>query len=183
MRPAGEQTGTHEVQGREGALPKDSRKNLWRLLAAAVVGAAALFVLVAPLVKIDVTVPLPPARAEPPGMGAKATPSAPTPAASLGIPDEATIARLEARVRLPKGAPPLKNYDRYYAFEQISGRRVLYGMYLAPPDAVRLGRVQRLAAPEQLPNGIDGGGCAEVQVLFDVETSRITRLACNRLTF
>jgi hypothetical protein len=92
---------------------------------------------------------------------------------------DAIMDRIERAVRLPDGAEPLAAYARYYG---ISGGRV-EAIYVLPSiglsqGALAAGRRRWVGDVRQLP-GISDGGCAVVEVRFDLTAGRIERVACN----
>jgi hypothetical protein len=152
----------------------------WKLVGLALLAGAALFVLLAPLVRVDERVELPPARRsiQPPNVVDEARARPAPSATSLGVPDEATIAKLEAKVRLPPYAHRLAEYDRYYAYEMDVGRLMVVGSYELAHS--RPGQVHRLAQPNQLPLVADGG-CSYIHVWWDVKTNSVAAVGCNGL--
>jgi hypothetical protein len=88
---------------------------------------------------------------------------------------EDVMDRIEKSVTLPDGAPPLSEYDRYYAFS-APGR--IKAIYLLAGNSTT-GKRSWLADPAKLPLSFDGG-CRRVTVLYDVPAERFLSVACNR---
>lgn len=93
--------------------------------------------------------------------------------------DVATLDEIERQVVMPRGAQPLGRYARHYALGVQDGRQVVAGVYLLPPVHGRApGR--RVDRWDHLP-GIADGGCAQVNVLWDVARRRLVHVNCNGL--
>jgi hypothetical protein len=91
---------------------------------------------------------------------------------------QALMARIEARVVMPRGADPIAGYRRTYAWDPHAppGSRVL-AVYMRT-DA---NWTQRLwVAADQLPVVMDGG-CGIVTLTYDVANDRVERIGCNGL--
>jgi len=117
-------------------------------------------------------------------------------ATSPAIPVTPAVEQIESVVSLPRGAQ-INRYDRYYAPQVISGRKMIVGTYLATEivdqedsyqhgDAdwskrhpERSGRVHVLVKDSDLPLGITDGGCLEIHVYWDVALSKVLRVSCN----
>lgn len=112
--------------------------------------------------------------------------------------------RIEAMVRMPRGAQPLAAYARFYA--AVDGGRIS-GVYLVPSgpmpadwgcsemtpegesrevrcdpsvmrgDGVRAGE-RRWVEADRLP-AVDDGGCGIVTLEFDTQAGRIINIECN----
>ncbi|WP_394705793.1 hypothetical protein [uncultured Hyphomonas sp.] len=86
------------------------------------------------------------------------------------------VHRIEARIAMPPGAAPLSEYQRYYAWDELEGRRVVLGHFLqddTPDTSPEAEGVEGLAGSyiwhgRFLPTIADGG-CRMVTVYFDVE--------------
>lgn len=114
-------------------------------------------------------------------------------------PDLATVELIERTARLPPTSGPLDGYDRYYARNTITGRKVIVGLYLAThiadererygrgdphywePVPPRKGRLHLLANASELPGDIADGGCEEINVIWDVATEKVAGVECNGL--
>ncbi len=96
-------------------------------------------------------------------------------------PDPGAIERIEATIKLPRGSRPLADYERYYAVDTASGRRMIFGLYLIdgedPPGTSKL---HLLDDASKLPIVMDGG-CGVIQVRWDVASAQIVSVACNGL--
>ena len=118
---------------------------------------------------------------------------------------DALMSRLEHNLQLPEGASDLREYARYYA---NAGNGQIVAIYLIPfdheiapdeaceevsadfstrevpcPDlqpasAMPAGQRRWLNDRRDLP-WINDGGCAQVEVIFDKETSAVKRAECN----
>ena len=89
---------------------------------------------------------------------------------------DAVMKAIEAQVSLPAGAAPLRDYVRYYAWEQ--DRRTADAKVAAAyllHDGVP-GR--RWVTREELPLQIDGG-CSFVSLTYTLSENRIERVECN----
>ena len=111
--------------------------------------------------------------------------------------DLATVERIEKSVQLPAHSRPVDGYDRYYAPDTVSGRKVIVGLYLATDIAdereryregnrdywkggpPRKGQRHLLLNASLLPDGIDDGGCEEIHVYWDVSNAKIAGIFCN----
>ena len=120
--------------------------------------------------------------------------------AQAAKPDLATVELIEREITLPAGAGPLDAYDRYYALETMSGRRLIVGLFqrtsltdererfesggrsplrYTPP---RHGRRRLMAqASSFLKFGVMDGGCSEIHVYWDIATAKIADVECNGL--
>lgn len=96
-----------------------------------------------------------------------------------------TIAAIESRVRMPRGAAALEEYDRYYAIDRSAGLDLVRGVFLLRStfgDVERAGmaplleraNVYRGMVPD-LPVVADGG-CAVVSVVFDARSLRFLEI-------
>jgi hypothetical protein len=95
------------------------------------------------------------------------------------VPTAAAIAAFEARLKLPNGAQPLSEYERYYAGTWIGGRKMIEGVLETAYRRHKRGKVH-IVPEDQLP-GIMDGGCYIITVLFDVTTNRTAQVSCNGL--
>jgi len=96
-----------------------------------------------------------------------------------------TITYFEPLIRMPSGAQPLAEYDRYYALRRINDRNVVQGVLLlrsAFGDIDRRGMEALMdranvyrGAPEDLPV-ITDGGCAVVTLYFDTHSLHFLQL-------
>jgi hypothetical protein len=89
---------------------------------------------------------------------------------------EAALAdEIEAKVVMPVGASFLNGYARFYAATP-AGKIV--GLYFrGVSDGLEPG-ARRWVPAKALP-GVDDGGCAVVNVVFDVRTRKVEQAACN----
>ena len=88
-------------------------------------------------------------------------------------PHRTLIARFEARFVMPQGADRLAAYQRDYAGTVQNGRRVVLGLL------TRGGRPGvRIISIHDLPE-IEDGGCALIDVEYDVAADRLTPLRCH----
>jgi hypothetical protein len=99
----------------------------------------------------------------------------PLPAVSLDA-----IQRVESSVKMPPGAKPIANYNRFYTTE-IRGRQMILGAFLldspgphGTPPAVHI------VVPQDMPTVFDGG-CAVVHLQYDIRAARIVTIFCNGL--
>lgn len=118
---------------------------------------------------------------------------------------DALMSRLEHNLRLPEGASDLREYARYYADSGNGEIAVIYlipfGLEKGPDDsceemladfstrevpcpefqpawAMAAGKRRWLDDYRDLP-WINDGGCAQIEVIFDKETSAVKRAECN----
>ena len=80
------------------------------------------------------------------------------------------IELIEARVVLPKGSRPLREYTRHYAYSP-DGKVV--GRFVSGADETKW-----LADHRDLPLILDGG-CSILTIEFDPATLRFDKVACN----
>ena len=80
---------------------------------------------------------------------------------------------IERQLQLPRGAQPLHDYDRFYALEP-RGKRVI-GVYVLSSKA---GQRRWLEDYRKLPSVLDGG-CAIVNVRYDIAAESIEAAFCN----
>lgn len=81
--------------------------------------------------------------------------------------------RIEAEVRMPRGALPLADYGRYYAWKSEDGVRKVVAVYVWEENGRR-----HWVAEDRLP-AIQDGGCNVVNLRFDVAADEIERVGCN----
>jgi hypothetical protein len=108
-------------------------------------------------------------------------------------PDKATIAKLDFAFRNAgfwDGSPPdIKTYNRYYAGVTIKSRRMVRAEFTEFPDVEFVdGKVEYHAdknpvhiVPDVPLLGDSDGGCAVVNMLYDVDAERMVWLHCNSL--
>ena len=121
------------------------------------------------------------------GLMASATAGAEPEAQTVAI---ETIAMMESRVRMPRDAAELEAYDRYYARDRAEGHDLVRGVFLRRDLFGDLDRGGMIPAPgienayrgsaEDLPVLADGGGCAIVYVILNVETGRFGEISITR---
>lgn len=97
-----------------------------------------------------------------------------------------TIATMESRVPMPRGAAELNAYDRYYALDRADGRELVRGVFLRRDVFGDVDRAGMTPAPgienayrglaDDLPVIADGG-CAVVYVVFNVETGHFGEIS------
>jgi hypothetical protein len=110
-------------------------------------------------------------------------------------PGDATIAKLDFAFRNASewhGSPPgLEPYNRFYAGVTIKGRRMIRAEFAQLYDSVdcaaaaphvclgkpRKGEIH--IVPEDRFPRIKGGGCSDVNMLYDVAADRMAELRCN----
>ncbi len=79
---------------------------------------------------------------------------------------------------MPAGARPIASYSRYYAGAQKDGRPIVHGTFVLD------GLLKRPAAPiniveeQDMPVILDGG-CAIVNLQFDVQSKQVLSIFCN----
>ena len=90
--------------------------------------------------------------------------------------------KVETQVRLPTGARPLAEYSRYYAPGQKSE---ILATYLIvgkgeprPEGSVPPGKRRWFNDMREMP-GMDGGGCGQVQIVYDTAKSAVREVRCN----
>ena len=100
--------------------------------------------------------------------------AAPAPAGD----QQTLMARIEARVVMPRGADPIAGYRRTYAWDPHAppGSRVL-ALYMRT-DANWVGRFW--VPSDELPVVMDGG-CGIVTLTYDVADDRVEQIGCNGL--
>lgn len=81
--------------------------------------------------------------------------------------------RIEAEVRMPRGAQPLAEYGRYYAWRLEDGRRKVAAVYYSEENPRR-----HWVTEDRLPAILDGG-CNVVTLRFDVAADKIEWVRCN----
>jgi hypothetical protein len=96
-----------------------------------------------------------------------------------------TIATMEARAQMPRGAQALEAYDRYYAPHRIDDGNVVRGVFLLRSSFGDIDRPGMTAVPEMqnvyrgaaedIPVVADGG-CAVVTMYFDVQLNHFLQL-------
>lgn len=91
------------------------------------------------------------------------------------LPTADMIAKLEATVRMPKGAGALSAYDRYYTGLVQQGRRVVEAVYVS----ASAGRGQSHIVPGDKMPGIADGGCSVVSLYYDVQAGTVGEPVCN----
>jgi hypothetical protein len=103
------------------------------------------------------------------------------------LPDSKTVDRVEQAVRqLPPPttlnlvATSLDNYGRYYTGVTLNGRKVIYGAFLSM-DPIRYPRGVHIVPFESWPLRTTGGGCAQLNVWYDVADERVTEFHCAGL--
>ncbi len=99
-----------------------------------------------------------------------------------------TIATMEARAQMPRGAEALQAYDRYYAPQRIEDRNVVRGVFLLRSSFGDIDRAGMTAVPDR-PNVYRGavedipvvadGGCAVVTMYFDIESNHFLQLEAD----
>jgi hypothetical protein len=106
-------------------------------------------------------------------------------------PEQPLIDHIEAKVRLPIGADPIANYDRYYAHDFKDGRPVVSVRYidaLFERDRVfsttagtpkPKGRARFVSLAELQRHEIDDGGCSAIHITYDVTRDRVTATNCR----
>lgn len=97
--------------------------------------------------------------------------TAPPPQSAPSAEEVAVMDRIEHDVRLPRGAPPLAQFGRSYAW---LGDRSVVAIYEHVQESVA-GR--RWVAARDLPH-IDDGGCSIITVFYDPATRHIDTM-CN----
>lgn len=80
--------------------------------------------------------------------------------------------RIEHQARLPAGAPPMRNYGRYYAW--VEPDRRVAAVFVRGGT---LGR--RWVNRNHLPLALQPG-CDVVTLIWDVPARRVEKIACNR---
>ncbi len=95
---------------------------------------------------------------------------------------EESIRAIETQIVMPRDAPTLGLYDRYYAPDQFNGREVVVGVFLLRASfggTTHTGAAAVAAIPnafttsrQQLPLIADGG-CSVVTIYFDLATQRL----------
>jgi hypothetical protein len=98
--------------------------------------------------------------------------AAPAPAGE----QEALMARIEARVVMPRGADPIAGYDRAYAWDPDAPAASRVIAIYVRVDANWVGR--RWVAADALPVVMDGG-CSVVTLTYDVASDRVEQIGCN----
>ena len=103
------------------------------------------------------------------------------------LPDKTMIARMEAVLKMPKGAIPLGAFDRFYTGVMVgkdgvpghvpTGHRVIWAEYVLPNMHSMLPGLH-IVPWDGMPS-IDDGGCSVVNAYYDVETARVAYIACN----
>jgi len=95
---------------------------------------------------------------------------------------EAMVRAIENQMVMPRRAKELELYDRYYAYDHVSGREVIAGVYVLRKSSEA--RVVDGAAPvpnvknafttpqEYMPPIVDGG-CSVVRLYFDLTTESL----------
>jgi hypothetical protein len=90
--------------------------------------------------------------------------------------------QIESQIRLPAEARSLAEYSRNYA---AGPKNEVVATYLIVPKGVPLpegsalpGKRRWFNDMRQLP-GISGGGCGEVNVVYDTAKSTVREVACN----
>jgi hypothetical protein len=102
---------------------------------------------------------------------AQARPAAPPPSPTA---EQARLMdRIEAELRMPRGALPLADYGRYYAWGSEDGRRRVAAVYCREENPRR-----HWVAEDRLPAILDGG-CNVVRLRFDVAADKIEWVGCN----
>ena len=113
--------------------------------------------------------------------------------------------KLEAQMQLPKGAPPLDRYARYYAYKD---NNTVVGVYMIPMNGPNpgdgcsemLADMTSKAVPcPEMPNddvpagqrrwienyrmlpSVHDGGCTIVNVTFRLSSLRVEHVTCNGL--
>lgn len=85
-------------------------------------------------------------------------------------PESRLIARIENRIQLPKGAAPINEYRRHYAWSDTG--KIVYAVYS------RGGRPDSLWLPlEEMPIYLHGG-CNVVSFDFDVVSGCVREMSC-----
>lgn len=111
--------------------------------------------------------------------GASARPSAPVSEFLPGGPSPEVVARLEARVSMPRGAKPISDYLRiYFPYEDK-----VVGYYRGseradPTDPHSVPVVGIRSGPVQTGYVFDGG-CDFITVVYDPATDAVERADCN----
>lgn len=83
------------------------------------------------------------------------------------------ITRIESGLQMPRGAFGLPLYERYYAFDEIDGKRMIVGLFL------RSEKPQiRIVNHDSLPIKTDGG-CSVVHFRYSIEEKRVIAIMCG----
>ena len=86
-------------------------------------------------------------------------------------PSMSDVSALERKLVLPREAEPLRSYARYYTGEIAGGRKIIRGYYLG------WGMPGIYLKPSETE--VMDGGCSVIAVVFDVQSARISGVACN----
>ena len=88
--------------------------------------------------------------------------------------------KIEATVRLPKGAAQLERYNRYYAMNGpvVIAIYIRADMAAAPKSAPEKGVSRWVGDKRGLPNYSDGG-CDIVDLVYDPATQTFSQISCQ----
>jgi hypothetical protein len=90
------------------------------------------------------------------------------------VPTLKDISELEGKVRMPKGAAPLKTFTREYAGRVEKGHRIIIGVYSGSGGQILIDK----STQEPDDSTLDGG-CGIVNVKYDVTTQRGVDVRCH----
>ena len=89
-----------------------------------------------------------------------------------GWPLDATIvSHVETLISMPAGALPIEDYTRYYQPGFHEGHRTILGIFVIGGD-----RTAHLSSHHPT---VTDGGCAVINVLFDVDTDQPLEIRCS----
>ena len=93
---------------------------------------------------------------------------------------EALMDRIEATVQLPKGAWPLDEYGRYYAYSKPGEVLAIYLVPAKPlpKNLLKAGNRRWMGDAGDMPMILDGG-CTQVTIRSDVATNHFLSIFCN----
>ena len=102
-------------------------------------------------------------------------------------PDPATISKLESSIKSADipwnygGQHAISEYARYYAASMAGDHRIIQGEWIIPLGAkMKSAGVYIFGSRKEFPT-VSDGGCAIINLVYDIETARIVSLRCNGL--
>jgi hypothetical protein len=89
------------------------------------------------------------------------------------VPTVKDISEVERKVRMPKGAAPLKTFTREYTGRIERGHRMIVGVYSGSSGEVVIAKSE-----QELYSAFDGG-CSIVEVKYDLTSHRVIDAFCH----